>query len=248
MAEVLVLVDHVDGEVKKVTYELLTAARRMGEPSAVVVGEPGTAGKLTESLAAYGAAKVYAAESAEAGQFVVTPQVHVLAHLVDSAGPAAVLVPASIDGKEIAGRLAIRIGSGLLSEVVDVDAEGAALHSLFDGTFDAKAKVITGTQVITVLPGSIEPGQASGAAVVEQVEVPAASGAKITGRQPAEAGDRPELTEAFVVVSGGRGVGSAESFEVVEKLPTPWVRRWLPRVRRWTPGSTRTSSRSGRPV
>ncbi|MCI2423269.1 electron transfer flavoprotein subunit alpha/FixB family protein [Saccharopolyspora sp. K220] len=218
MAEVLVLVDHVDGEVKKVTFELLTAARRLGEPSAVVVGEPGTAGKLTEALGAYGAAKVYAAESVEAGSFLVTPQVDVLANLVDSASPAAVLVPASIDGKEIAGRLAIRLGSGLLSEVVDLDADGVGAHSLFGGAYDAKAKVTKGVPVITVLPGAIEPEQAAGAAAVEAVEVPAASGAKITGRQPAEAGDRPELTEASVVVSGGRGVGSAENFEVVEKL------------------------------
>ncbi|RKT85760.1 electron transfer flavoprotein alpha subunit [Saccharopolyspora antimicrobica] len=218
MAEVLVLVDHVDGEVKKVTYELLTAARRIGEPSAVVVGEPGTAGKLSESLAAYGAAKVYAAESAEVGQFLVTPQVDVLAALVGSASPAAVLVSASIDGKEIAGRLAIRTGSGLLSEVVDLDGEGVGSHSLFGGTYDAKAKVTKGVPVVTVLPGSIEAEAAAGAGAVESVEVPAASGAKITGRQPAEAGDRPELTEANIVVSGGRGVGSAESFEVVEKL------------------------------
>ncbi|WP_190821735.1 electron transfer flavoprotein subunit alpha/FixB family protein [Saccharopolyspora pogona] len=218
MAEVLVLVDHVDGEVKKVTYELLTAARRLGEPSAVVVGEPGTTGTLAESLAAYGAAKVYAAESAGASEFLVTPQVRVLANLVGSAGPAAVLVSASIDGKEIAGRLAIRIGSGLLSEVVDLDADGVGAHSLFGGAYDAKAKVTKGTPVVTVLPGAIEPEQAAGAAAVESVEVPAATGAKITGRQPAEAGDRPELTEASIVVSGGRGVGSAESFEVVEKL------------------------------
>ena len=218
MAEVLVLVDHVDGEVKKVTYELLTAARRIGEPSAVVVGEPGTAGKLSEALGSYGAAKVYAAESAEAAQFLVTPQVDVLAALAGSANPAAVLIPASVDGKEVAGRLAIRLDSGLLSEVVDVDADGVASHSLFGGTYDAKAKVTKGTPVVTVLPGSIEAEQASGAAAVEQVEVPASSGAKITGRQPAEAGDRPELTEASIVVSGGRGVGSAEQFEVVEKL------------------------------
>jgi electron transfer flavoprotein alpha subunit len=218
MAEVLVLVEHVDGEIKKVTYELLTAARRLGEPSAVVVGEPGTAGKLSEGLAAHGAAKVYAADSAEAAQYLVTPQVDVLASLVGSTSPAAVLVPASIDGKEIAGRLAVRIGSGLLSEVVDLDGEGVGSLSLFGGTYDAKAKVTTGVPVITVLPGSIEAEQAACAAVVESVEVPAVTGARITDRQPAEAGDRPELTEAGIVVSGGRGVGSAESFEVVEKL------------------------------
>ncbi|WP_243794418.1 electron transfer flavoprotein subunit alpha/FixB family protein [Saccharopolyspora gloriosae] len=218
MAEVLVLVDRVDGEVKKVTYELLTAARRIGEPSAVVVGEPGTSDKLSEALGSYGAAKVYAAESADAAQYLVTPQVDVLATLAGSANPAAVLIPASVDGKEVAGRLAIRLEAGLLSEVADIDGSGVASHSLFGGTYDAKAKVTKGTPVVTVLPGSVEAEQASGAAAIEQVEVPASSGAKITGRQPAEAGDRPELTEASVVVSGGRGVGSADKFEVVEKL------------------------------
>lgn len=221
MSEVLVLVDHSGGEVKKVSLELLTAARRIGEPSAVVVGEPGTASKLTETLAAHGADKVYSAESAEVDQYLVTPQVEVLSALVDQTSPAAVLVPGSVDGKEIAGRLAVRLGSGLLSEVADLDAQGVGAHSLFGGTYDAKSQVVSGTPVITVLPGSVEVEQTAGAGAEQQVEVPAvdaAKNAKVTGRQPVEAGDRPELTEASVVVSGGRGVGSAESFEVVEKL------------------------------
>ncbi|QGK71128.1 electron transfer flavoprotein subunit alpha/FixB family protein [Allosaccharopolyspora coralli] len=221
MSEVLVLVDHVDGEAKKITFELLTAARRLGEPSAVVVGAPGTAAKLKDSLAAYGAAKVYAAESDDAGNHLVTPQVDVLSELAGSASPAAVLVPGSVDGKEIAGRLAVRLNSGLLSEVVDLDGEGVGSHSLFGGTYNAKAKVTRGAPVVTVLPGSVEAEEASGAAADETVAVPAADpakSAKITGLQPVEGGDRPELTEASVVVSGGRGVGSAESFDVVEKL------------------------------
>ncbi|MGW0891131.1 electron transfer flavoprotein subunit alpha/FixB family protein [Saccharopolyspora sp. NPDC002578] len=221
MSEVLVLVDHVGGEVKKVVFELLTAARELGEPAAVVVGEPGTSGKLTAALRAYGAAKVYSAESSDVDRFLVTPAVDVLAELVRSASPAAVLVPATVDGKEIAGRLAVRTGSGLLSEVVGLDGEGVGEHSLFGGGYEAKAKVVTGTPVITVLPGAIEAEQAEGAAVEQVVEVPAADparSARITGRQPVEGGDRPELTEASVVVSGGRGVGSAERFKVVEEL------------------------------
>ncbi|WP_243794867.1 electron transfer flavoprotein subunit alpha/FixB family protein [Saccharopolyspora gloriosae] len=221
MSEVLVLVDHVGGEVKKVVFELLTAARELGEPAAVVVGEPGTSGKLTAALRAYGAAKVYSAESSDVDRFLVTPAVDVLAELVRSASPAAVLVPATVDGKEIAGRLAVRTGSGLLSEVVGLDGEGVGEHSLFGGGYEAKAKVVTGTPVITVLPGAIEAEQAEGAAVEQVVEVSAADparSARITGRQPVEGGDRPELTEASVVVSGGRGVGSAERFKVVEEL------------------------------
>ncbi|MDR7301084.1 electron transfer flavoprotein subunit alpha/FixB family protein [Haloactinomyces albus] len=221
MSEVLVLVDHAGGEVKKVTLELLAAARRLGEPAAVVTGEPGTAGKLVDSLAAYGASKIYTCESTEVGGYLVAPQVDVLAHLAGSAQPAAVLIPASIDGKEIAGRLAMRLGSGLLSEVVDIDAEGVASHSVFGGSYEATAKVTSGVPVVTVLPGSVEAEAVSGAGEQVSVEVPAvdpAKAARVTGRQPAESGDRPELTEAGVVVSGGRGVGSAESFEVIEKL------------------------------
>ncbi|MHA6800938.1 electron transfer flavoprotein subunit alpha/FixB family protein [Bounagaea algeriensis] len=221
MAEVLVLVDHVDGEVKKSTAELMTAARRIGTPAAVVVGEPGTTGKMTDALAACGAEKVYAGESAEANQYLVTPQVGVLAALVERTSPAAVLVSASVDGKEIAGRLAVRTGSGLVSEAVELDGDGTASHSLFGGTYDAASQVGTGTPIVTVQPGAVDAENTAGAAVEESVEVPSAdagAAAEITGRSPAEAGDRPELTEANVVVSGGRGVGSSESFAVVEQL------------------------------
>jgi electron transfer flavoprotein alpha subunit len=221
MAEVLVLVDELDGEVKKVTFELLTAARRLGEPSAVVVGTPGTAGKIKDALASYGAAKVYVAESDDAAGYLVTPAVDVLASLVGQTSPAAVLIPATAEGKEVAGRLAIRLDSGLLYDAVDVDAEGVTTHSVFGGAFTAKAKSTKGVPVISVRAGSIEPEQADAAAAEVTVEVPAVDAAKatrITGNEPIVGGDRPELTEASVVVSGGRGVGSAESFEVVEKL------------------------------
>ena len=120
MAEVLVLVEHADGALKKVSTELITAARVLGEPSAVVVGAPGTAAPLTDALKAAGAAKIYVAESDEAAGFLVTPTVDVLEALVESAGPAAVLTVASTEGKEVAGRLAARLGAGLLVDVVDV--------------------------------------------------------------------------------------------------------------------------------
>jgi electron transfer flavoprotein alpha subunit len=224
MAEVLVLVDQLDGEIKKVTYELLTAARALGEPSAVVVGAPGTAAKLKESLASYGAEKVYVAESEDAAGYLVTPKVDVLAALVAQKSPAAVLVAAGSEGKEVAGRLAVRIDGGLLVDVVGLEGAGGdvtATQSIFGGAFVVKSKVAKGTPVISVRPGGLEAEQAQGAAAEETVEVPAADPAKsarITGREPVVGGDRPELTEASVVVSGGRGVGSAESFDVVEKL------------------------------
>jgi electron transfer flavoprotein alpha subunit len=221
MAEVLVLVEHSAGDIKKVTGELLTAAARLGEPSAVVVGTPGTASKLKDRLAAYGAAKVYVAESDEVDDYLTAPTVGVLAALVESAQPIAVLIATSPDGKEVAGKLAVRTGSGLLSDAVDLAGDGTATHSVFGGSYLAKSKATTPVAVITVRPGSIDAIETQGAAVEQTVEVPAvdpAKAAKIIERRPIGGGDRPELAEASVVVSGGRGVGSAENFGVVEKL------------------------------
>ena len=220
MAEVLVLVEHSEGAVKKVTTELLTAARHLGEPSAVVIGAPGTAASLVDELKAAGAAKVYVAESDDAVNYLITPFVDVLANLVEAATPAAVLIPATADGKEIAGRLAARIGTGVLSDVVDVKADGTGVHSIFGGAFTVEAKVTADVPVITVRPGAIEPAPAAGAGeqVSAEVPAPAANATRVVDRQPAVAGDRPELTEASIVVAGGRGVGSAEKFSVVEAL------------------------------
>ena len=220
MAEVLVLVEHSEGAVKTVTAELLTAARTLGEPSAVVVGAPGTAAPLVEGLKAAGAAKIYVAESEDAEKYLITPFVDVLAELVESASPAAVLLPATADGKEIGGRLAARIGSGVLSDVVEVKQGGTGVHSIFGGAFTVEAKVNAEVPVITVRPGAVEPVPSAGAGeqVVVAVPAQAENATRITARQPVVAGDRPELAEAAVVVAGGRGVGSAEKFTVVEAL------------------------------
>ena len=217
MAEVLVLVDHVDGDIKKTTYELLTAARALGSPSAVVVGAAGVADKLAGGLAEHGAEKIYVAET-DSSEFLA-PEVGVLESLVGSADPAGVLISAAANGKEVAGRLAVRTGSGLLSDVVGVNADGVS-HSIFGGAYTAEATANTGHPVITVRPGSIDIEAVAGAGDRETVEVPAASvrAATVTGREPVQGGSRPELTEATVIVSGGRGVGSADDFTVVEGL------------------------------
>jgi len=220
MAEVLVLAEHAEGALKKVTAELITAARALGEPSAVVVGTPGTSEPLVEGLKAAGAAKIYVAESADVENYLITPYVDVLAALAESATPAGVLLAAGADGKEIAGRLAARIGSGLLVDVVDLKAGPIGVHSIFGGAFTVEAEAVGDTPVITLRPGAVEAEPAAGAGEVVSVDVPAAAenATKITSREPAVAGDRPELAEATIVISGGRGVGSADNFSVVEEL------------------------------
>ncbi|HEY2197226.1 MAG TPA: electron transfer flavoprotein subunit alpha/FixB family protein [Mycobacterium sp.] len=220
MAEVLVLVEHADGALKKVSSELITAARVLGEPAAVVVGKPGTADPLVDGLKSAGAAKIYVAESDTAESYLITPSVDVLAALAESASPAAVLLASSADGKEIAGRLAARIGSGLLVDVVGLEAGPKGIHSIFGGAFTVEAQANGDTPVISVRAGAIdaEPSDGAGEKVTVEVPEPAENAAKVTNREPAVAGDRPELTEATIVVSGGRGVGSADKFSVVEEL------------------------------
>ncbi|NUS44572.1 MAG: electron transfer flavoprotein subunit alpha/FixB family protein [Mycobacteriaceae bacterium] len=220
MAEVLVLVEHSEGAVKKVSTELITAARHLGSPSAVVLGAAGTADKLSDALAAAGAEKIYVAESADVDNYLVTPKVDVLASLVESASPAAVLVAATAEGKEVSGRLAARIGSGLLVDVIDVKDDGSATHSIFGGAFTVEAKATGDVPVISVRPGAVEAAPQAGAGEKVAVEVPAQEDGvvRIVSRQPNVGGARPELTEATIVVSGGRGVGSADNFKVVEEL------------------------------
>jgi electron transfer flavoprotein alpha subunit len=220
MAEVLVLVEHADGAIKKVSTELLTAASVLGEPAAVVTGPAGTGEKLAGALAAAGAAKIYIAESDDVENFLVTPKVDVLAGLVESVSPAAVIVAATAEGKEVSGRLAARIGSGLLVDVIDVKSDGSVVHSIFGGAFTVDAKATGDVPVISVRPGAVEATAAAGAGEKVTVEVPAQEEGvvKVISREPVVGGDRPELTEASIVVSGGRGVGSADNFAVVEAL------------------------------
>jgi electron transfer flavoprotein alpha subunit len=223
MAEVLVLAEHTaDGEVKKVTLELLTAARRLGEPSVVWTG-PG-ADAAQPRLAEYGAAKVYVADSPDFAGYVVAPAAELLASLVASASPAAVLIAGTTEGKEIAGRLAVKTGSGVLTDAVDVTAAGGAPvgeHANFGGAVVVHATVKTGTPIIAVRPNSVAAEPSPAAAAVEAVTFTAsdaAKTAKITEHVVAEASERPELSEASIVVSGGRGTGSADGFGIIEQL------------------------------
>ena len=221
MPDVLVLVDHDGERVLKSTHELLTAARRWGDPAAVVVGTPGTAARLTDSLARHGATRVYAAESAEAGLFLGTPAVDALEHTVREVSPVAVLVSSTTDGKEVAGRLAARMDAGLLIDAVDLDPSGAVTQIVFGGSCTVHSRVTRGMAVIAVRPGSFEPDEHPMEATRHGLTLPPidpATSARITARRAVLAGDRPALTEAAVVVSGGRGVGGADGFTVVEEL------------------------------
>jgi electron transfer flavoprotein alpha subunit len=219
MAEVLVLVDHAGGQVRKTTSELLTIARRLGEPSAVFVGDGYDEAKAT--LSAYGAQKVYRAESADLVDYLVVPQAELLAQLVERTSPAAVLIASSAEGKEVAARLAVKTGSGLITDAVDVQAGAGGgvetTQSVFAGSYTVTATVTEGTPIVTVKPNSATPEQSESQPAEEVVEFAASDAAKtarITATAPREKTGRPELTEAAIVVSGGRG--TAGDFSKVE--------------------------------
>jgi electron transfer flavoprotein alpha subunit len=217
MTEVLVLIDAPDGVVTKPSLELLTIARRIGEPSAVVFGSADNG-----VLAEYGAEKIYTYDDAVYSDYLVGPKAEALAQLVADKSPAAVLAGASTEGKEISARVALRTESGWISDAVDVHADGDTItttQSVFAGNFTVTSQITQGAPVITVKPNSTAPEAAAGAGTVEAVTADiseVAKGAKITGSSPKAASGRPELTEAAIVVSGGRGTGG--DFTQVEEF------------------------------
>ncbi|MGH3207121.1 MAG: electron transfer flavoprotein subunit alpha/FixB family protein [Trebonia sp.] len=220
MPEILVLAEHDGAAVKKVTTELLTLARSIGEPAVVWAGEGAAdaAGRLAE----FGAAKVYVAASADFDDYVAAPKAELLAALAADKHPGAVLVAATQEGREVAGRLAVKTGWGVLTDVTGLAPDLTAEQQAFGGAITVQSRA-RGVPVIAVRPGAVTatPAPAPAAAVIQEVDIQvsdAARAARVTERVHEQRGTRPELTEAAVVVSGGRGVGSGENFDLIEHL------------------------------
>jgi len=219
MAEVLVVVEASQAAgVKKVTLEMLTIARTLGTPSAVLFGD---ASQYADKLAEYGAEKIYAASGDDVENHLVAPKATAVAELVKQVQPAAVLLAATQEGKEIAGRLAVKLDNGLLTDAVAVDADGTATQVVFAGSGIVKSKVTRGLPIVAIRPNSVTPSPQPATPAVQQLTVTATDADKLTKvveRVAEQKGSRPELTEASIVVSGGRGVGNADNFKLVEEL------------------------------
>jgi electron transfer flavoprotein alpha subunit len=220
MAEILVLAEHTGEDVKKVTLELITLARRFGEPSVVWTGPGAEQGQAR--CAEYGAARMYVAADAAVDDYVVAPAAGLLAELVKDKSPALVLLAGTAQGKEVAGRLAVKIDSGVLTDAVDLrpgDDGPVAEQSIFGGATIVHSRVRRGTPIVAVRPNAVAPEPAPGAAELSPVSLTGeVTGARVTNRVIAERGERPDLTEASIVVSGGRGTGGAEGFQIIEQL------------------------------
>ncbi len=175
-------------------------------------------------LAEFGAERVYVADDPALSDYVVAPVASLLAQLVAEKSPKLVLLAATGPGKETAGRLAVKIDSGLITDAVDILAgeDGpVTVQSVFGGATVVHARSHPGyadrspCEPNAVVPGRRRPGAAE---IIPVSLNDAVSGAKIEERVVAQRGDRPELTEASIVVSGGRGTGSAEGFGIIEQL------------------------------
>ena len=222
MAEILVLVERSDGMVRKATLELLTLARRLGEPAALLCGPPDEA--AVKALGEYGATRVYAVENPDLEDYLVAPKADALVAVVKQTSPAAVLVTAGREGNEVAARAAVRLDSGIITGAVDViPGEGGPVttQSVCADTWTTQSQVVRGTPFITVRPNAVVPEAAPTQPVVEPVPVTVAEGSRgsaVVRRTPKVGTGRPDLADASVVVAGGRGMGSAEAFEVLERL------------------------------
>jgi electron transfer flavoprotein alpha subunit len=216
MSSVIFLVDHSAGKVAKATAELATFAKSIGESVAVVFAS--NPAEIITQLSTFPIDKVITVSGDwdKNGPAAIADG---LAQIIASKKPSAVLITSSASGKEIAGRVAVKTGSGIITDAIGVDKDLITTQSVFGGSTTVHASVTTGTPIITLRANSIEPVAATSSVVAEEFAITLSDSSKlatITSATPVVKGGRPDLTEASVVVSGGRGTNG--DFKPVEAL------------------------------
>ena len=216
MSSVIFLVDHSGGKIAKASSELATFAKNIGESIAVVFAA--NPGEIVAQLNNLPVDKVITA-SGDWDKFGVAAIADGLAQIIADKKPNAFLITSSANGKEIAARVAVKTNSGIITDAVGVDKDLITTQSVFGGSTTVHSAVTAGVPVITLRANSIEPVAATSNPAVEEFAVNISDSAKlatITSATAAVKGGRPELTEASIVVSGGRGTNG--DFKPVEAL------------------------------
>ncbi len=229
MTNILALIElSSTGSISTTTPSLLAAAAKLGTPVAVVCVPAGSGADvvtaLVSELGSNGAAHVVVAESVDALAALVTPAVAALQASVASHAPLAVLVANTVNGREVAGRLAVRLGTSVLVDAVNLENSASGLvatHSVFGGGYTVESQVAGGLPIVTVRQGSPDGRTPVAQPIVTtiNVSVDVTASGTILATTPRESNSsRPELRGAEKIVSGGRGLGSAEKFVLVEDL------------------------------
>jgi electron transfer flavoprotein alpha subunit len=223
LGKVWVLAEADNGNVTTTTLELLAKARELGDTVEAFYGGDGAA--VAETLGAHGATKVYATGDLGAGLPGVALAAAMAAQADAGNAPDLILFATSYDGRDAAARLSVALDKPVITNNTDVALDGGSVvceEPIFGGTQIVRTKFTgSGPYLVLTRPKSFAAEETGGAAAqVESVAVPelgAAGGAQIVDRHVEETSG-PKLDEAAVVVSGGRGLGSAEKFDMVEQL------------------------------
>ena len=217
MSRTFILADFYAEASTKTTAELATAAARIGDVTAIVLAPAGKGAAMAATVNVGPVASVIVVESADFATHGVPAMADALAQLTTTHSPTAVLIASHAMGKEIAGRLAVATNSGIITDAVDVAADVTATQLVFGGSTTVHSKVSHGTPIITVRPNSLDADNSEATPAIETLSLQISDASKkatVTSSQPPVQGGRPELTEANIVVSGGRGTNG--DFTAVE--------------------------------
>jgi electron transfer flavoprotein alpha subunit len=215
---VLVIAEQMDGAFRKVTFEALSAARRLDNEVVAVVLGSGIEGAAAE-LGKYGAAKVLVADDAALAEYTVDAYTEVVAGIVGQINPDVVVLGATTQGKELAGRLSARLDAGLATDCVAIDMDGAqviATRPMYGGKILADVALTGAPAIVALRPNIVAAEEASIDCKIEKATVNVGQVRTQVKSKQLETG-KIDLTEAEIVVSGGRGMGGPD-FSVVETL------------------------------
>jgi electron transfer flavoprotein alpha subunit len=221
MASIWVFVREADAGPSSIGLELLTKARDLGDVTAIYVG--GGSDSAFARLGEFGVSKVVHIDPGD--NLAGAPVARVLSELVSKTSPDLILFGQAYDDRDVAGRLGARLGAGVIANAIDVDlASGTAstTHEIFGGTQLATA-AFTGAApyIVVVRPKSFTaaPSASATTPAVDKLDLPdvGKAAARITATHVEER-EGPKLEEAAIIVSGGRGLGSADNYQLIERL------------------------------